>query len=182
MIPVLPLLLSAGSAVGKVLRSVPWQFYALAAAVAACWWYGEARADQREREVRAEIRDQLDREAWQQDAYEDEQREKDAAATGKVVTVYVDRIKTVYQTGATIIKEVPVYVPVDSPDLPAGFRVLHDAAAAGSVPSPASIPDAAPVAAQAVAETVVDNYTACHANTALLTAYQKWWAERSQSP
>lgn len=54
MIPLLPLLSVAGSAVGKVLRAVPWQAWALAAAVAACWWYGEARADQREAEVRAE--------------------------------------------------------------------------------------------------------------------------------
>lgn len=54
MIPIIPLLSVAGSAVGKVLRSIPWQAWALAAAVAACWWYGEARADQREAEVRAE--------------------------------------------------------------------------------------------------------------------------------
>lgn len=176
------MLKSGGAAAFGLLRAIPWQGWALLVLVAFVAWYGEQCADQREVEVRAEYREQFEREDRQQAAYEAEEQTKTAAVTEKVVTVYVDKVRTVYRTGATIIKEVPVYVPVDAPALPGGFRVLHDAAAAGRVPDPAGLPDAAPVAAQAVAATVADNYTACHANTALLNAYQKWWAERGAPP
>jgi len=60
MIPlIIPLLERLGAAVVAALRAVPWQGWALAAAVSACWWYGEARADQREAEVRAEYELQI---------------------------------------------------------------------------------------------------------------------------
>ena len=39
-------------------------------------------------------------------------RERQAQATVKVVTQYVDRVRIVREKGETIIKEVPVYVPV----------------------------------------------------------------------
>jgi len=38
-------------------------------------------------------------------------RERQAQATVKVVTQYVDRVRVVREKGDTIIKEVPVYVP-----------------------------------------------------------------------
>ena len=41
-------------------------------------------------------------------------RERQALATVKVVTEYVDRIRIVREKGDTIIKEVPVYVPVQA--------------------------------------------------------------------
>jgi len=41
-------------------------------------------------------------------------RQKQAEATVKVVTQYVDRVRVVRQKGNTIIKEVPVYVPVQA--------------------------------------------------------------------
>lgn len=54
MIQFLPLLSVAGSAAGKVLRAIPpWAWVAFAA-LAGAYLYGEARADQREAEVRAE--------------------------------------------------------------------------------------------------------------------------------
>ena len=95
-------------------------------------------------------------------------------ASERVVVKYVDRLQVVAGRTKTIIKEVPVYVPADSADLPAGFRVLHDAAATGELPDPARIADAAPVAAQDAAATVIDNYGACHANAEQVTALQDW--------
>jgi hypothetical protein len=41
-------------------------------------------------------------------------RERQAQATVKVVTQYVDRVRVVREKGDTIIKEVPVYVPFSS--------------------------------------------------------------------
>ncbi|MCW5672263.1 MAG: hypothetical protein KIT86_21595, partial [Hydrogenophaga sp.] len=64
-------------------------------------------------------------------------RERQAQATVKVVTQYVDRIRVVRAKGDTIIKEVPVYVPVHADvacTINRGFVRLHDAAAAGELP------------------------------------------------
>lgn len=63
-----------------------------------------------------------------------------------------------------IIREVPIRIPADSPPLPGGFRVLHDAAAAGTQVD-SSAPggtDATPVPPQAAAETIAENYGEYH--------------------
>ena len=67
-------------------------------------------------------------------------RERQAQTTVKVVTEYVDRVRVVREKGDTIIKEVPVYVPVQADaacTINRGFVRLHDAAAAGELPEPA---------------------------------------------
>lgn len=101
------------------------------------------------------------------------------AAAGKVTvrteTVYVDRVRTIREKGDAIVREVPVFVPAGSCELPGGFRLLHDAAAADEpVPDPAGIPDAAPVPAQIAATTVTGNYTTCHETAQRLTSLQDW--------
>ena len=73
-------------------------------------------------------------------------RERQAQATVKVVTQYVDRVRVVREKGDTIIKEVPVYVPVQADaacTINRGFVRMHDAAAAGDLPEPARDADAA---------------------------------------
>ena len=103
-----------------------------------------------------------------------------ADAAARVVTRYVDRVRTVREVGETIVREVPVYVPVEADAdcrIPVGFVRLHDAAAAGDgLPQPAGAADAAPagVALSAVAETVAGNYTACHETGEQLSALQAW--------
>ena len=106
-------------------------------------------------------------------------RERQSQATVKVVTQYVDREK-----GETIIKEVPVYVPVQADaacTINRGFVRLHDAAAAGDLPEPARDADAAAtgIALSAVAGTVAANYQTCHENAEQLTALQVWVSEMS---
>ena len=94
-------------------------------------------------------------------------RERQAQATVKVVTEYVDRIRVVREKGDTIIKEVPVYVPVQADaacTINRGFVRLHDAAAAG-------------IALSAVAGTVAANYQSCHENAEQLRALQAWVRE-----
>ena len=106
-------------------------------------------------------------------------RERQAQATVKVVTQYVDRVRVVREKGETIIREVPVYVPVQADaacTINRGFVRLHDAAAAGELPESARDADAAAagVALSAVAGTVAANYQACHENAEQLKALQKW--------
>jgi len=95
-----------------------------------------------------------------------------------VVTEYVDRIQVVREKGDTIIKKVPVYVPVQADatcTVHRGFVRLHDAAAAGQ-PEPARAADAtaAGIALSAVAGTVAANYQTCHENAEQLRALQAW--------
>lgn len=137
-------------------------------ALAGALWAGYLSWREHQRELgREEIRAEFARQA----KVADDKRE--------VITKYVDRevVKVVEQIAVvteTITKEVPVYVPLDSPALPGGFRVLHDAAARGQVPDPAAIPDAAAVPAQDAASTISKNYGQCREVSARLTLLQDW--------
>ena len=101
-------------------------------------------------------------------------QQKQAEATVQVVTKYVDRIRTVHETGATITKEIPIYVPSDAVDLPGGFRLLHDAAALGKLPDSSRIANAASVPVADIARTVTANYETYHSIAEQLTALQEW--------
>ena len=88
----------------------------------------------------------------------------------------------VREKGDTIVKEVPVYVPVQADaacTINRGFVRLHDAAAAGELPEPARDADAAAagIALSAVAGTVAANYQTCHENAEQLRALQGWVVE-----
>ena len=109
-------------------------------------------------------------------------RQRQAEATVQVVTRYVDRVRVIREKGETIIKEVPVYVPVQADaacTINRGFVRLHDAAAAGELPETARDADAAPagLALSAVAGTVAANYQTCHENAEQLRALQAWISE-----
>ncbi|WP_118181317.1 hypothetical protein [Paraburkholderia phosphatilytica] len=97
------------------------------------------------------------------------------AQTAIVQTKVVTKLQVIHDKGATITKEVIRYVPLSTPDLPYGFRLLHDAAAAG-VPLPAtpSGVDGPAVPAATVAETVSDNYAGCRADAAIIRGWQRW--------
>ncbi len=142
-----------------------WLLYlALVAALAV--GYTAWREHQREL-GREEVRQQFAREAQAADARR------------QVITQYVDRdvvrvVEKIAVVTETIIKEVPIYVPSDAPDLPAGWRLLHDAAARGQVPDPAALAHAAPVAADAAAATLTKNYGQCREAAARLIGLQEW--------
>jgi len=110
------------------------------------------------------------------------ERERQAQATVKVVTQYVDRIQIVREKGDIIIQEIPVYVPVQADaacTINSGFVRLHDAAAKGELPEPAGDADAsaAGLALSTVAGTVAANYQTCHENAEQLKALQGWVGE-----
>jgi hypothetical protein len=111
-----------------------------------------------------------------------------AASRGSehIVTQYVDRVHTIYVHGATLTQKVPIYVTAHDDaacTVPLGFVRLHDAAAASAtLPDSAGAADARPsgLALSAVAGTVADNYTTCHATAAQLTALQDWVRANSE--
>jgi len=128
------------------------------------------------------VQAQWDAAVQQQNLQASAVRERQAQATVKVVTEYVDRVRVVREKGDTIIKEVPVYVPVQADaacTINRGFVRLHDAAAAGELPEPARDADAAAtgLALSAVAGAVAANYQICHENAEQLRALQVWVGE-----
>ncbi len=107
---------------------------------------------------------------------------KQVEVTERIVTQYVDRVRIVREQADAIIREVPVYVPAQcDPDgrLPAGWRVLHDAAASGGAADPAAIAHAQPVAPDAAAETVARNYGTCRETAEQLSALQAWVSDQA---
>lgn len=103
------------------------------------------------------------------------EKERQAQVVVRTVIEYQDRIKVVKEKGDEIVRQIPVLVPSGGCLLGGGFRVLHDAAASGELPAdPGSAAAAAdPVEASAAIETVAENYAACRADQARLTALQQ---------
>lgn len=105
---------------------------------------------------------------------------RQAAVTAAVDAKYTPAIERVRTVTQTIIKEIPTYVSANDCPLSPGFRVLHDAAAAGELPDAAGIADAAAVPAAAVADTVVENYGACLETAKRLTGLQDWIRQQQE--
>ncbi len=125
------------------------------------------------------VQSRWDAQLQQQEMLVAEARAQQAEATVKVVTRYVDRVRVVREKGQTIVKEVPIYVPVEADaacSVNRGFVRVHDAAAQGTLPAAAGDADAAAsgVALSAVAGTLAANYQTCHENAEQLRALQKW--------
>ena len=105
-----------------------------------------------------------------------------AEVTERVVTRYVDRVRVVREQADTVIREVPIYVPQSCDAdgrLPAGWRVLHDAAASGGAADPSTVAHAQPVAPDTAAATVARNYGTCRETAEQLTALQQWVREQA---
>ena len=156
---------------------IPWPYrpLALAALAVALIGFGWVKGASR-------VQAQWDAAVQQQTLHAAVVQKRQAEATVKVVTEYVDRVRVVREKGDTIIKEVPVYVPVQADaacSINRGFVRLHDAAAAGELPEPARDADAAAtgIALSAVAGTVAANYQTCHENAEQLRALQTWVTE-----
>lgn len=157
------------------LKAINWRVWigliAFALGVAATLSYGNYR----ERKGEMAVQGRWDAANTAQEQKIRELEAKQGQVTVKTVTEYVDRVKTVYLKGETIIKRIPHYVPADAPDLPGGWRLLHDAAATGAeLPETPGDVQAEPVSAQAAAETVSGNYTACRAELLKLQGLWDW--------
>ncbi len=86
-----------------------------------------------------------------------------------------------------ITREVPRYVREPAPACAdaglhaGGFRVLHDAAAAGVVPDPARVASAPAVGAADAAGTITDNYAACREWRAQVIGWQQWYRTATEA-
>lgn len=102
------------------------------------------------------------------------EKERQAQVVEKVVIEYRDRVKIVREKSDEVVKAIPYYVRT-SCVFPGAWRVLHDAAASGSLPEDTSgaIAAAEPVEGVAALETVAANYGTCQADQARLAALQQ---------
>jgi hypothetical protein len=160
----------------SALKALPWWAWLVIGLLFAGWLYGERRHAHGAAEVQGR---------WDAAATIEAQQRRDTEAkqdkvTTKTVIEYVDRVRTIRVKGDTIIKEVVKYVPLDTPDLPPGFRVLHDAAAANELPDASRIATSEPVSAQVATETVAGNYTACHVELEKLAKLWNWAEDQSR--
>lgn len=108
---------------------------------------------------------------------------KQGAITERVVTKYI-KVKEASQNVAEGIKrEIIKYVETHPGScLDRQWGRLHDSAALGTVPTPASVADGtagAPAAAAAI-QTVTENYGACRRNAERLGALQEWVREQAR--
>lgn len=129
------------------------------------------------------VQDRWDKRSAEQSSVVARVRQHQAEVTERVVTQYVDRVRVIERAADAVIREVPVYVQDRcEPDgrLPAGWRVLHDAAASGQPADAARVADAQPVAPDAAAETVARNYLTCRETAEQLTALQQWVIEQGR--
>ena len=103
---------------------------------------------------------------------------KQAEASDKIITKYVDRVKIVQGKSREIIKEVKVYVQ-DTCTLSADWRLWHNNAVYNAVSDTTRDFDEGTVAPQAALERVAANYGICHENSATLTSLQDWVREQA---
>jgi hypothetical protein len=108
------------------------------------------------------------------------QKAASATVTTQIVTKYVPQIQVVHEKGATIVREVKVYVPETLNaryQLPNGFVMLHDAAATGMpLPESASsvLAKPSPVAISTAASVISSNYQLCNTEHEKYKALWQW--------
>lgn len=160
--------------ISEFVKSIPWQAYAIVAVVLALLLLRHISYRQGQQDVQAK---------WDaQKAATAEQirvlQQKAARVNERVVTQVVTRTQVIHEKGDTIIREIPRYIPVGTPDLPSGFRLLHDAAATNTLPGSSSGTTAAPVPVADATSTITKNYTACHIDQEKLAGWQLWYNEQ----
>lgn len=154
----------------KWLAKVPWQVWASLVLLAIVYLYGENRRHLGQSQVQA----QWDKEKSRVATQIAQLRSEKAKVTVKVEYRTREVIKEIKVKGDVREKIATQFVPVDSGNLSGGFRVFYDAAVTGTIPDPAAIPNANPVAITDVATNANTNYTLCHAAYAKVAKWQEW--------
>lgn len=156
-------------------KKIPYQVYILVGLIFAVWVFGNWRHSTGKAEVQA----RWDASVERGKVIVQELKDKQIVVNKIVDTKYIETVKEIYVKGDTIIKEIPVYIPEDTPDLPGGFRVLHDAAVSSSIPLPSESLGAAPVRVETATETIIDNYTTCLVIREEVVAWRQWYQEQA---
>lgn len=158
-----------------LLKKIPYQLWLLVGVLLTFWLYGVWQYQQGQKDVQ---------DKW------DESRKLGQAIVedlklraNAVITVVEHRVttetKVIRERGDVIIKEVPIYIPADTPDLPGGFRLLHDAAATSTLPERSRLPSAEAVRVEDVTVTLTQNYGQCNEWRTQLLGWQEWYRELS---
>lgn len=109
---------------------------------------------------------------------------KSVEASEALAAEAVKAAASIQSTTKELHHEVQKRIPAGTPAVHGGYRVLTDAAARGRMPAPAasasapSAPDAAPVATQDAADTVIENYGRYHEIANRLLLLQQWVTEQ----
>lgn len=158
-----------------IAKKIPYQVYLLIGAGILFWLYGvwQYNKGQDETQKRWDL-------SVERGKVLVEQLEKNSLTVNMIVdTQFKTRVEYIQGATKTIVKEIPIYIPVDTPDLPAGFRVLHDAAALAEVPTTSGSIEAAPVPVRTAAETITLNYQQCHLWRSEVEAWRVWYQEQA---
>lgn len=110
---------------------------------------------------------------------------KAAQKTVQVVDRVVTKVIKVKGDTKEIIKNVPVYITKEDDsgcDIPNSFVQLHDMAAKGEVPNPASVPNAgtSDIKLSGVTTTVSENYGTCREIREKYLGLQEWVREQEK--
>lgn len=156
------------------LKNIPPWIWLCVVILVGGWYYGHTRYDAGQADVQAH----WDASVAKGKAEVDRLKAEAGKVTVRVETKYIDRVKTVKEKGDVIVKQVPIYISRDIPELPGAWRMLHDAAAKNVVPNAANESNAATVAPVDAAATVAENYATCHINAERLISLQEWVSEQ----
>lgn len=160
---------------GGLLAKIPWPVWAAVLLLAGTWYYGHTRYEAGQDSVQkqwdaAVLRGNIEVARLEAEA---------SKVTTIVDTQFVEKIRYVRLNSEALIREIPVYIPADATDLPAGFRLLHDAAVQNTAISGATpLLDAAPVPLATATETILGNYAQCHVAYARVEYWERWALEQ----
>lgn len=156
-----------------LLKKIPYQLWLLVGVLLSFWLYGVYQYERGQKHVQ----DQWDESRKLGQAIVEDLKLRANA----VVTIIEERVvtetKVIHEKADTIIKEIPVYIPVDTPDLPGGFRLLHDAAATSRLPNETTT-SGSPVPVADAARTITLNYESFHLCRSSLRAWEDWYQEQ----
>lgn len=160
--------------VKAIAKKIPYQVWCLIGFGLTLWLYGAWQYQQGKNKIQAEWTASIERGK----ARIEQLKENQLTVNMVVDTIYQERTEFIYVKGKTLVEQIPVYIPIDTPDLPGGFRVLHDAAATSTIPSPTESESAAPVRVEEATSTIIDNYTTCLAIREEVVAWRSWYPEQ----
>jgi hypothetical protein len=167
----IPLVLKA---IGGFFARLPWQVYA-AIALALILVVGVRTAYN---SGRADVQAEWDASVERGKAIVKELELQRGTITTVTEIKHIDRVKVIREQAKTLEVVREVFVPYNSGMLSGGFRLYYDAAITGTVPDPARIADAPPVAVADVADTHNANAERCRVAYETVTSWQDWAAQQ----
>lgn len=161
-------------AIGKFFAVIPWKIWLVIAILVAVAIGGRVAYNNGKAEVQAKWDASVER---GRAIVEDLKKQRGTVTTVTEIK-YVEREKVIREKGKTITELREVFVPVDSGYLSGGFRLFYDAAITNTVPLPASIATAAPIAIEDVADTHAYNAEQCNVAYEKVAKWNEWADEQ----